>query len=683
MNLSNQKSRFLFATRLALVAVFAVIFLNGLIITPAIAATDGWYIKDNATGGECSAIGNWNIENKTCTLSQDLDKRVVIDSDGITLDGNSRTLTGNYPENYLDYGVYLDQRIGVTIKNVNVSGHNFGIFARLSNNNIFRNNTALNNNFGIYLDDSDDNILEKNAVSSNTVGLVLYTFSDENTLVDNTVASSSLGIYLQSSSNNILRNNTISNNGSFGGVNLSLADNNKIYNNNFVNNEKQVNYRSGSGNLFNLNTPIGGNYYSDFDTPTEGCTNFNAGNFCDSPYIFSGGQDNAPWTKQDGWLAPSSHWPTLSRLEQFDGATSIPEGWILRQPYISSFNADVSDPDGDKIQLQVELRRFEEPFTGIDDGGILTSALVPSREDSRIPAWQLSCGCRPGIQLSDGKYHWRARAIDSNGNKSEWQEFAVVGNVDFEILTNRPPTLSYSQEVGYIDDGINPDEGNSNTSFTFKIVYTDADNDPPTDIRTVIFDGAPSDSPAEEISNDAMILDSSASPELRDGNYMNGEQYTLNKTFPAGQYRYYFEAFFDGGELSSAVFFGIAGGKEQRFEVVPRIKVKIDIKPGSFSNSINLKSKGVIPVVVFGTNEFNVNSIDPATITLSGAPIKVANGKPLFSVQDIDGDGLADLAAHMNSDNLRLSSSDTATTLVGKTFDGMIIYGIDSVKIVP
>src|SRR3989344_4929888 len=142
----------------------------------------------------------------------------------------------------------------------------------------------------------------------------------------------------------------------------------------------------------------------------------------------------------------TNHPPTLSELGQFDGATSIPEGWVLRHPYISSFSANVSDPDGDQVKLQMEFRRFEEPFTGIDDGGILTSDLVdpvPSGWNARVPEMQLSCGCRPAIHLSDGKYHWRARAIDTVGNVSEWQEFGVVGNVDFEILTNKLPSFSF------------------------------------------------------------------------------------------------------------------------------------------------------------------------------------------------------------------------------------------------
>jgi len=147
------------------------------------------------------------------------------------------------------------------------------------------------------------------------------------------------------------------------------------------------------------------------------------------------------------------------------------------------------------------------------------------------------------------------------------------------VPPNQPPTLSYSQDEGFIDDGINPDEGDTNTNFTFKIVYTDADNDPPTDIQTIVFDGNPSDAPAIEISNDAMILDSSASPELRDGNYANGEQYALTRSFPFGTYRYRFQAS-DGNGLS-AIFDGVADGRAQRFIVSDQdTKIPVIIIPG-------------------------------------------------------------------------------------------------------
>lgn len=143
----------------------------------------------------------------------------------------------------------------------------------------------------------------------------------------------------------------------------------------------------------------------------------------------------------------------LYDLGQWDGATLIPEGTILRHPYISSFSAYILvhlfAPYG---RLQVELRRFEEPFTGTDDGGILTSDSVYGGGFVRVPA-VLSDGSRPAIQLSDGKYHWRARAVDNLGNASPWHEFGSTGNVDFEILTNQSPC------EGLCITNINPESG--------------------------------------------------------------------------------------------------------------------------------------------------------------------------------------------------------------------------------
>lgn len=47
------------------------------------------------------------------------------------------------------------------------------------------------------------------------------------------------------------------------------------------------------------------------------------------------------------------------------------------------------------------------------------------------------------------------------------------------------------------------------------------------------------------------------------------------------------------------------------------LKVDVDIKPGSCPNPLNLKSKGVLPVAVLGTEEFDVTTIDPLSILLS------------------------------------------------------------------
>jgi hypothetical protein len=46
------------------------------------------------------------------------------------------------------------------------------------------------------------------------------------------------------------------------------------------------------------------------------------------------------------------------------------------------------------------------------------------------------------------------------------------------------------------------------------------------------------------------------------------------------------------------------------------ILLSVDIKPGSCPNPLNLKSKGALPVSVLGTEEFDVTTVDPATVTI-------------------------------------------------------------------
>jgi len=59
-------------------------------------------------------------------------------------------------------------------------------------------------------------------------------------------------------------------------------------------------------------------------------------------------------------------------------------------------------------------------------------------------------------------------------------------------------------------------------------------------------------------------------------------------------------------------------------EICP-VAVSVDIKPGGCPTPINVKSKGVLPVAVLGTANFDVTTIDPASITLEGvSPLRWA-----------------------------------------------------------
>ncbi len=44
----------------------------------------------------------------------------------------------------------------------------------------------------------------------------------------------------------------------------------------------------------------------------------------------------------------------------------------------------------------------------------------------------------------------------------------------------------------------------------------------------------------------------------------------------------------------------------------------IDIKPESCPNPLNVKGKGVLPVAILGTEDFDATQVDPATVELEG-----------------------------------------------------------------
>jgi hypothetical protein len=113
------------------------------------------------------------------------------------------------------------------------------------------------------------------------------------------------------------------------------------------------------------------------------------------------------------------------------------------------------------------------------------------------------------------------------------------------------------------------------------------------------------------------------------------------------------------------------------YEITPSaITVAIDIKSGSFPNSINPRSKGVIPVAILTTDTFDATTVDPNTIAFGpdeAFPVHAA-------LKDVDGDGDTDVILHFNTQATGIQCGDTSASLTGETFDGQMIEGSDSIK---
>jgi hypothetical protein len=104
----------------------------------------------------------------------------------------------------------------------------------------------------------------------------------------------------------------------------------------------------------------------------------------------------------------------------------------------------------------------------------------------------------------------------------------------------------------------------------------------------------------------------------------------------------------------------------------------IDIKPGSNPNSINLGSKGVVPVAILGNSKYSVDIVDPSSVKFQGvSAVK-------WSFEDVNGDGYTDIVFHFKIQELiGLTQNSIEGILTGENFDGGTWKSTDSVNIVP
>lgn len=118
---------------------------------------------------------------------------------------------------------------------------------------------------------------------------------------------------------------------------------------------------------------------------------------------------------------------------------------------------------------------------------------------------------------------------------------------------------------------------------------------------------------------------------------------------------------------------------------IPKVLVKIDIKPGSYPNSINLSSAGVVPVAILSSEDFDALTVVPESVSLAGASVALIGKGDKYSchAEDVNGDGRPDLVCQVVTAQFMLLPGDSEATLEGSTTTGQLIYGSDTVRIVP
>jgi streptogramin lyase len=120
----------------------------------------------------------------------------------------------------------------------------------------------------------------------------------------------------------------------------------------------------------------------------------------------------------------------------------------------------------------------------------------------------------------------------------------------------------------------------------------------------------------------------------------------------------------------------------QVFAPLPR-DVRVDVKPGDDDNVVNPGANGVLPVAIMSEPHFDATTVDPLTVQLAGARVRVRpNGELMAWSRDVDSDGRADLLLHIESDELALAPSDTTAHLTGQGSNDLVVRGSAPVRVV-
>ena len=188
----------------------------------------------------------------------------------------------------------------------NIVGKSSGIsLFKAFGDKILRNTISVNG-LGLELVDSSFNLISENEILNCDYGLSL-TLSSNNTIIKNLISDCRNGVFFRGSSSNIFAQNLVSRSSRWGiyvssfYTQQGLVDskNNRIYHNNFIENQENANSFYAQENFWDDGYPSGGNFWSDYvwvDSNNDGIG--------DLSHCFQGGCDNYPFMRKNGWNLP-------------------------------------------------------------------------------------------------------------------------------------------------------------------------------------------------------------------------------------------------------------------------------------------------------------------------------------------------------------------------------------------
>lgn len=309
----------------SLLMVTGVFFAVGV---GSVSANDTIYLGDE---GWSVPVGTWDSDSRTAALTQDISGSIVITSNYIVLDGQGYTISGDGSGD----GVSTEIKHDIIIRNLTITDKENGIRLYKTHNSVVEKNTISNTERGIYLYEATlVSVINNETFGNNNAGISVRAYSRDNIIENNKSYLNQTGIKFEGGFFNTVRNNDIRDNIVYGllitddwgfiGMEFVrfVTNDNQIYNNNFSNNWAQAYVYTelvGENNVFYLDLPAGGNYWSNWTSPDE-----NNDGIVDIPYVhvLYGVQDNLPWTTPNGWLQTTILEDAKALVTYFDEAVA-------------------------------------------------------------------------------------------------------------------------------------------------------------------------------------------------------------------------------------------------------------------------------------------------------------------------------------------------------------------------
>jgi len=277
-------------------------------------------VQSNGEGIHFSGSNNWTISENLMTNNYD-SSLILNDSDNNIFDKNTVTYDHPIVNDAIDlynssYNDISDNSLinnqAITILFRDSSSHNNisqnllmnnqgGIelvgscnYNMVERNSIIDNETALGLTSSIWIRQSQFNTVYANEITSNrTSPLYAPPYKDGVGLsesTDNIIASNNISLmdtgvgFHFSCENNTVIDNTMIRNGHGVDFTEGVSNGNTIYSNNLIENTEQV-HNSLSTNIWDDGYPIGGNYWSDYETRYLNATEIDSSGIWNTPYI--------------------------------------------------------------------------------------------------------------------------------------------------------------------------------------------------------------------------------------------------------------------------------------------------------------------------------------------------------------------------------------------------------------